>query len=110
MSITVRQLVETPHLRTRFIAGRAGGAGIVNWAHSCELDNPWDWLEAFDLLMTNGLGIPKLPAAQAAYVERLADAGISALAVAETAESEISAEMRAAAERRALPILLTAYE
>jgi purine catabolism regulator len=110
MGITVRQLAETPHLRTRFVAGRAGAEQVINWAHSCELDNPWDWLEAFDLLMTNGLGVPQAPHSQARYIERLADAGISAIAIGEEAAPKVSAEMIAAAERRALPILVTAYE
>jgi PucR family transcriptional regulator, purine catabolism regulatory protein len=110
MGVTVRQLVDTPHLRTRFAAGQAGAEQVINWAHSCELDNPWDWLEAFDLLMTNGLGVPDTPPAQARYIERLADAGISAIAIGEEAAPKVSAEMIAAAERRALPILVTAYE
>jgi PucR family transcriptional regulator, purine catabolism regulatory protein len=110
MGITVGQLAEIPHLRTRFVAGRAGAEQVINWAHSCELDNPWDWLEAFDLLMTNGLGVPQAAPAQARYIERLADAGISAIAIGEEAAPKVSAEMIAAAERRALPILVTAYE
>lgn len=107
----VRQLVETPHLRTRFYAGRAGGEQAINWAHSCEMPEPWNWLEPFDMLMTNGLGMPVDASEQASYVNHLADAGISAIAIGEDVGAPtISAEMSLASERRALPILLTAYE
>jgi purine catabolism regulator len=111
VAITVRQLVETPHIGTRFYAGRAGGEQIINWAHSCEMPDPWDWLEPFDMLMTNGIGLPADPQEQSWYVDCLADAGISAIAVGEgVGAPPISAAMASVAERRALPILLTAYE
>jgi purine catabolism regulator len=111
MAITVRQLVDTPHLRTRFYAGRVGGEQVINWAHTCEMPDPWHWLEPFDMLMTNGLGMPKDPDDQARYVSHLADAGISAIAVGEDVGAPpILAAMAAASERRALPILLTAFE
>jgi purine catabolism regulator len=111
VAITVRQLVDTPHLGTRFHCGRAGADQVINWAHSCELPEPWDWLEPFDMLMTVGFGLPRSPAHQARYVARLADAGISAIAIAEGVDApRISASMVRASERRALPILLTAFE
>jgi purine catabolism regulator len=111
MAITVRQLVQTPHIGTRFLAGRAGAEQAINWAHSCEMPEPWDWLEPFDMLMTNGIGVPADPDGQARYVDHLADAGISAIAVGEGVGAlEIAPAMVAASERRALPILLTAYE
>jgi purine catabolism regulator len=75
------------------------------------MPDPWDWLEPFDMLMTNGIGVPAEPAAQARYIDRLADAGISAVAVGQdVAAPPISPAMVAASERRALPILLTAFE
>jgi purine catabolism regulator len=111
VAITVKQLVDTPHIGTRFHSGRAGAEQAINWAHSCEMPDPWDWLEPFDMLMTNGLGVPADPAEQSRYVDRLADGGISAIAVGQgVGAPEISPAMAAASERRALPILLTAYE
>jgi purine catabolism regulator len=111
VAITVKQLVETPHIGTRFHAGRAGGEQLINWAHSCEMRDPWDWLEPFDMLMTNGIGVPSAPHEQSLYIDQLADAGISAIAVGEgVGAPPISSAMVAASERRALPILLTAYE
>ena len=111
VAITVKQLVETPHIGTRFHAGRAGGEQMINWAHSCEMPDPWSWLEPFDMLMTNGIGVPADPEEQSRYIDRLADAGISAITVGEgVGAPPISRAMVSAAERRALPILLTAYE
>lgn len=84
---------------------------MINWAHTCEMPDPWHWLEPFDMLMTNGLGMPAGAREQADYVSRLADAGISAIAVGEHVGAPgITEEMSMASERRALPILLTAYE
>lgn len=111
VAITVRQLVDTPHLRTRFHSGRAGGEQVINWAHTCEMPDPWHWLEPFDMLMTNGIGLPADPEEQARYLSRLADAGISAIAIGEDVGApSISSAMVSASERRALPILLTAFE
>lgn len=111
MAITVRQLVETPHLRTRFHSGRSGGEQVINWAHTCEMPDPWHWLEPFDMLMTNGIGLPVDPEDQNRYLSRLADAGISAIAIGEDVGAPpISPTMVSASERRALPILLTAFE
>jgi PucR family transcriptional regulator, purine catabolism regulatory protein len=64
-----------------------------------------------DLLMTTGMGIPADPLKQRRFVERLADAGLSGIAVGDRMNApEISDEMRAAADERALPLLFTAYE
>jgi PucR family transcriptional regulator, purine catabolism regulatory protein len=75
------------------------------------MTDPWHWLEPFDMLMTLGLGMPDDPDDQAGYVTHLADAGISAIAVGEDVGAPpISTAMVAASERRALPVLLTAFE
>ena len=84
---------------------------MINWAHTCEMPDPWHWLEPFDMLMTNGIGLPADPEEQARYLSRLADAGISAIAIGEDVGApSISSAMVSASERRALPILLTAFE
>lgn len=111
MTITVRELVATPQLRTRFCAGEAGGDRLVHWAHACELARPWDWLEAGDLLMTNGLGVPSDAAGQVRYIEQLAAAGMAGVAIgAHLHAPPLAPEALAAADRHRFPILLTAYE
>jgi purine catabolism regulator len=74
--------------------------------------DPTEWLDSGELLMTTGLGVPKEPASQKAYVERLADAGLSALAIGHgmTTTPKLSPEMIKAADERALPLLFTSYE
>jgi PucR family transcriptional regulator, purine catabolism regulatory protein len=103
--LTVRALTEIPYLGTRIHAGAAGADRVITWAHASEIEQPWEWLEAGDLLMTLGLAIPPDPAAQAMYVEGLAAAGISGILLAEGLAPPLSEEMIDAAERSALPIL-----
>jgi purine catabolism regulator len=111
MAMTVRDIVEVPDLRTWVHAGRRGLDREVSWAHVCEMPNPAEWLDAGDLLMTTGLGIPAEPAEQRRFVERLADANLSGIALGDRMYAPpISDEMCAAADERAMPLLLTAYE
>lgn len=111
MSITVRELTEIPYLRTWIHAGAAGADRQITWAHSIELTTPWEWLDAGDLLMTVGLGVPDGAEAQVNYVTRLAGIGVSGVAVADRMLAPpLTPEMVAAANEHALPLLLTAYE
>lgn len=54
---------------------------MISWAHTSELADPTPWLEGGELLMTLALNLDPHPAGQFAYVERLARAGVAALAV-----------------------------
>lgn len=111
MALTVRELTQIPYLRTRLFAGEAGADQPIAWAHSIELPEPWEWIEAGDLLMTVGLGLPVDASAQVAYVENLAAAGASGIAIGEDMHAPpLSREMIAAAEERALPLVFTAYD
>jgi PucR family transcriptional regulator, purine catabolism regulatory protein len=63
------------------------------------------------LVMTTGAGIPEDPAEQANWLDRLADANVSALVVAARADApQISDRMLAAAEARKIPVLLASFE
>lgn len=111
MSITVRQLVGIPDLKTWIHAGGAGAEREIKWAHVSELPDPTEWLDSGELLMTTGLAIPEEPTEQRAYVERLSDADLSGLLVGDGMHApELSAELTSAAGERSLPVLLTAYE
>lgn len=104
--LTVRGLTEIPYLETRLHAGAAGAERIITWAHAIELPRPWEWLEAGDLLMTVGLGLPATPAKQVAYVENLADVGVCGIALGDGFPlPPLAEEMLEAAERREMPIL-----
>lgn len=111
VAITVRQLIAIPDLRTWPHAGEAGLDREIAWAHVCELANPTEWLDEGDLLLTTGLGIPEAPAEQRTYMERLADAGFSGIAIGDRMYAPpLSPQMTAVADERALPLLFTGYE
>lgn len=111
MPLTVQQLTDIPFLHTRIHAGASGAGRTIAWAHSVEMPRPWDWLEAGDLLMTVGLGIPADPQEQVAFVDTLAAIGVSGIAVGENMLAPpLSQEMLDAADRRELPLLFTAFE
>lgn len=111
MPLTVRELVSIPDLRTWVHAGASGLEREISWAHVCELADPTQWLGAGELVLTTGLGIPAEAAEQRAYVERLADAGLSGVALGDRMYAPpLTAEMLRAADDRSLPLLLTSYE
>lgn len=111
MSITVKELLDIPNLRTRVFAGESGLEREVSWAHVCELPDPTEYLASGELLMTVGYTVPETPLEQKAYVEKLADAGLSGLLIAEKMYApELSDELRSAANRCSIPVLLTAYD
>ncbi|MQA85124.1 MAG: PucR family transcriptional regulator [Streptosporangiales bacterium] len=111
MAITVRQLVGIPDLGTRVYAGATGIDREITWAHVSELPDPTEWLDSGELLMTTGLAIAEEPSAQRAYVERLANAGVSGLLIGERMEApDLSDELAWAAEELSFPVLMTAYE
>ena len=109
--MTVRDLVGLPDLRTWVHAGAGGLERAVSWAHVCELADPTEWLGEGDLLCTTGLGIPADPGDQRAWLERIADAGLSGVAVGHRMHAPpVSPAMCAAADERAVPLLFTSYE
>jgi purine catabolism regulator len=111
MSISVRDLVATPSLSTRIIAGSLSQDNSINWAHVCELAEPWCWIDAGCLLMTTGIGIPLGSQEQIHYVQNLARARVAAIAIADGMQSpELTAEMLRIADTLGLPILLTQPE
>lgn len=111
MSLTVEQLAARPELATRVIAGMAGAGRQIEWAHVCELRDPWHWVGDSNLLMTTGLGVPPAADAQVEYVERLAAVGAAGVAVGEDMNAPpLDRRMLDAADRHALPLLLTRRE
>src|SRR4051812_16997094 len=111
MGITVAELVADPLLKTRVIAGDGGTRRQVSWAHSCELEAPWEWLGQGDLVMTTGFAIPATGAEQAAFVERMSAEGLAGIAIGENMHAPpLLPAMLEAANRAAFPLLITAYE
>lgn len=109
--LTVGQLTQFAELHCRIIAGHAGGARTITWAHSSELVDPTPWLDGGELLMTTGMAIPSTPDAQVAYLQRLADNDIAGLAIGDRSQlgdielNKVSPEFFEAADRLSLPIV-----
>ncbi|RBQ15191.1 PucR family transcriptional regulator [Spongiactinospora rosea] len=104
--LTVEELVRFPQLRLRVLAGESGLSRSVSWAHVSELADPTPWLLGAELIMTTGMAIPQQAAAQGAYLRRLDDAGVSALALSEQLHvPPLHQEFFATAEARGMPVL-----
>ncbi len=104
--MTVEDLLRSPALQLRLLAGEAGVGRSVSWAHVSELDDPTPWLLGAEVIMTTGLGVPRAAARQRAYLERLDDAGVSALALsAQLHVPPLHEAFFEAAEARGMPVL-----
>lgn len=104
--LTVEQLMQSPALQMRLLAGASGLGRRVAWAHVSELEDPSPWLAGAELIMTTGLGFPHAAGKQRAYVERLDDAGVAGLAVtAHLHMPPLSRSVLTAADERGFPIL-----
>ncbi len=79
ISVPLSWLLDQDDLALRLVVGRPEGVR-VGWAHSIELEDPSAWLSGGELLLTTGLRLPRTVAAQAAYVHRLSEVGVAALA------------------------------
>lgn len=79
--ITIEQLIGHAELGCNLVAGGTGLDKHVRWAHSSELEDPTRWLRGKELVMTTGLAIPEDAARQVAYLHRLAEVGVSGVAV-----------------------------
>jgi purine catabolism regulator len=105
-AFTVEHLVRSPALQLRVLAGAAGLGRSVSWAHVSELSDPTPWLLGAEVIMSTGIAIPRTGAEQRAYLERLDDAGVSALALSEQLHvPPLRREFFAAADERGIPVL-----
>jgi purine catabolism regulatory family protein/PucR-like helix-turn-helix protein len=75
MAITVRELLQLPHLQLTLTAGETGLDREISWVHTSDLPDPWKWLGSGELLLTNGTGLSPDEAVQVAFIERLAETG-----------------------------------
>ena len=79
MALTVTDMLRTDGLELPLVGGRAGGSRVIRWVHVSELEDPTPWLKGGELLLTTGMGVPKSPAKQRVYLERLAGANLAGL-------------------------------
>ncbi|MBS1881576.1 MAG: PucR family transcriptional regulator [Actinobacteria bacterium] len=109
-NITVRDLSELPYLQATVLAGANGLDRSVTWAHVTDALDPWNWLDPGDLVLTSGLIVPPEAEAQATFIERLAEAGLSGIVVSEDERCPpLSKRMLEAADRLAFPVLMGGF-
>lgn len=109
--ISVDRLASIPSLGLRFVAGQAGGARLVTWAHACDLPDPWRWFDRGDLVMTTGGGLPADPDAQAEWMRQLIDSSVSALVIAAGPDApDVSKKLLAVAEEYGFPVLSASFD
>jgi Purine catabolism regulatory protein-like family len=56
--IRVEDLLRSPALQLRLIAGESGTSRRVAWAHVSELEDPTPWLLGAEMIMTTGIAVP----------------------------------------------------
>ncbi|WP_371747069.1 PucR family transcriptional regulator [Mycolicibacterium sp. YH-1] len=97
-------------LGSRTIAGVGGLDHKVVWAHSCELDDPWQWLAADELLMTTGMCIPPDRRQQVEFIQKLSQAGIAGIAIGDDLKAPpLSPAMLAEADALDFPVLIVSH-
>ncbi|MDQ3823655.1 MAG: PucR family transcriptional regulator ligand-binding domain-containing protein, partial [Actinomycetota bacterium] len=75
----MRDIADLPGLGLGVAAGASGLDAEISWLHVSELEDPTQFLEGGELLLTTGLGVGELASAQRAYVRRLARHGLAGL-------------------------------
>lgn len=111
VSITVRDLLDVPHLRMSVLAGDSGLDRPLSWAHVCELPDPSAWLNGGELVLSVGMALSREPAEQVAYLRRLDAADAGAVCFGDTQYfPQLTPEAKAAADELGLPVLWVEYE
>jgi len=104
--IRVEDLLRSPALQLRLIAGESGTSRRVAWAHVSELEDPTPWLFGSEMIMTTGIAVPDSAERQRAYLERLDDAGVACLALSEQLSvPPLTEGFLAAADRRGFAVV-----
>jgi PucR family transcriptional regulator, purine catabolism regulatory protein len=97
-------------LDVRLVAGEAGLDRPVRWVHISELADPTPWLSGGELLLTTGMNLAE-PAAQRAFVERLAGHDLAGLGLGVGfAHAEMPEALRATAAELGFPLFEVPYE
>jgi purine catabolism regulator len=111
MALTVGDLLKTPGLDIRLVAGSAGVSGAIRWVHVSELEDPTPWLKGGEILLTTGMGVGKSPAHQRAYLDRLRQAGLAGLGFGTGFSfKNVPGPLAQAADRVSFPVFEVPYE
>jgi purine catabolism regulator len=110
MSITVGELLEMSHLRLRLHSGASALERPITWTHTTDLPEPWRWVAGGELLMTNGMPIPRSASGQEELVRQLAEHGAAALAIAEQMYAPpLTKRLTQTSEELGFPVIWVAY-
>lgn len=110
-TVTIRDLVVDPSMNTRILCGARGLTRQVVWAHSCELEDPANWLQPHELLMTVGICVPAGSNAQREFIASLADAKLAGITIGDHGLApDLSRAFFEEAEKRSFPVLQTAAQ
>ena len=103
---TIGDLFADPHLGLRLLAAQGANHREIRWAHATELADPIGLIEGGELLLLTGVALPSDGAGQAAYVERVAAAGVAGLGFGVgLSHCSVPPALVEAADRRGLPLL-----
>ncbi|MEE6261466.1 PucR family transcriptional regulator [Plantactinospora sonchi] len=107
---TVREVLALDPVRhggPRVVAGAGGLDRLVRWVHAAEVPDIAALLSGGELVLTTGIGLPGDDAGLRAFIDELADAGVSGLLVelGRRYSGTVPRSMVAAAERRGLPLV-----
>lgn len=110
MSITLAELLAIPHLGLTALAGASHLNRTVTWAHVSEMEDPTPWLEGGELLLAVGVGFPDDTGAQLAYLGRLANRGLVALALGDRTTPRVSEEFLHTANELGFPVFEVCWQ
>ncbi|ROT29484.1 PucR family transcriptional regulator ligand-binding domain-containing protein [Micromonospora sp. HM5-17] len=107
---TVREVLALDPVRhggPRVVAGEAGLDRLVRWVHAAEVPDIAALLSGGELVLTTGIGLPADDAGLRAFIDELADAGVSGLLVelGRRYRGAVPRSMVVAAERCGLPLV-----
>jgi purine catabolism regulator len=111
VALTVGDLLRTPVLDIRPVAGKRGLSNAIRWVHVSELEDPTPWLKGGELLLTTGMGVGKTAARQRGYLDRLRKAELAGLGFG-TGFSfrSVPRALAEAADRAGFPIFEVPYD
>ena len=108
--ITVGELLEMPHLRLSLHSGESGLDRTVSWTHTTDLPEPWRWVAGGELLMTNGMSMPRTASGQEELLRQLVEHGAAALAIgAEMYAPPLTKRLRSVSDELSFPVLWVAF-
>jgi purine catabolism regulator len=111
VTTTVADLLGIEELSLRLVAGGDGLDRPIRWAHVSELPDPTRWLRGGEILLTTGLGLVADARAQAAFVEKLAEAKLAGLGLGlGFAFEETPAPVVAAGDEAGFPVFEVPFE